>query len=109
MKKYRNSGDLRRVFEELMFKSIKSWDLKINLDEIHHRYLPLVLEYVFEESIGTKSIQLYSMYCSPLDLFKKFQKDVSDSELIKIDVELDDLNAKCGTHKHVWNPTSKNP
>jgi hypothetical protein len=47
MKKFRYSTDLKRVFEELLFKSVKSFDLRLNIDEIHNNKLPNVLEFIF--------------------------------------------------------------
>ena len=110
MKKYKNLGDFRKVFEEILFKDIKSCNLRINIDEIDNRLLPIVLEFIFKESLGTKSIQLCSMYCSPTDLFKKFQKEIPDDELFLLETEVGEFKKNIEETKlNVWNPTSKNP
>ena len=79
LREFRNHSDMKRIFEDFTFKSVKSWDLRVNIDDVHSRYFPHVLEFVLSEAVGTKTIQLRSRYCGQMDLFKKYSREYTDS------------------------------
>lgn len=93
-------GDERKTFEGLMFKRyvnillilvdslmfvfrVKTWDLKLDLDEDPSRYFPCVFNYFLKESANTETLQLWSQYWTPLAVYKKYhdrQRDHFDDD-----------------------------
>lgn len=76
-----------RLFDDVMFKKIKSWDLRMDVDDVNSKFIPLILEYIFTEATHTRTLQLWSHFCTPLDLLKKHSREVTDKELQKMNEE----------------------
>jgi hypothetical protein len=86
--------------------------LRIDVDALHSKYFPLVLEFVLGEAVGTRTIQLRSRYCGQLDLYKKYSREYTDSQLLESLVEEPEDIAKRLSElakSTQWNYTAKNP
>ena len=96
-----------------MFKKIKSWDIRMDVDDVNSKFIPLILEYIFSEATHTRTLQLWSHFCTPSDLLKKHSREITDKDLQKMnEEELDQILAnkpKAGDKIKIqeWLPTNK--
>lgn len=103
-----------RVFDDVMFKKVKSWDLRMDVDDVNSKFIPLIYEFIFTEATHTRTLQLWSHFCTPSDLLKKHSREITEKDLQKMnEEELDQIlankpKADEKVKQRDWLPTNKN-
>ena len=59
-----------------MVSTVVEFDLKVNVDHTASSFLPEVLRFILVEAVWAESVQLWSKYWPPRELFEKFDKEV---------------------------------